>query len=67
MNVLKLLSDAKTIWQQHRKAWVIFFDLKSAFDTVNHKLLFKKVGDRHLPEDWIATCRRLYKDIRING
>ena len=39
----------------------MFVDLKSAFDTVNHKLLFQKMRKLDIEEDLIRTIEWLYK------
>ena len=36
---IKMKYEAK----QDKKLWALFIDLKSAFDTVDHKILFNKM------------------------
>jgi RNA-directed DNA polymerase len=44
----------KRCWQY---AWVVEFDIKSAFDQIDHGLLMKAVGS-HIKEDWITSVYR---------
>ena len=36
--------------KQHGRLWSLFIDLKSAFDTVDHKLLFEKMRKYEIDE-----------------
>ena len=39
--------------------WVVFIDLKKAFDTVDHTLLLAKLGRcgiREMPLEWFKSC-----------
>ena len=50
-----------------RKTWSFFLDLKSAFDSVDHDTVFKKMKDKmNIPENLIATIRWLYKQTRFS-
>ena len=45
INLLRITEYIKEKYeqQQEKRMWILFIDLKSAFDTVNHKLLFQKM------------------------
>jgi len=41
--------------------------LKKAFDSVNHELLFRRLGNLGYPNKIINTIRKIYKELKING
>ena len=41
--------------------WVLFIDLKSAFDTVCHDILFEKMDNLGISADIISTIKWLYQ------
>jgi len=45
INILRLTEFIKETLRKddHKGTWILFIDLKSAFDTVNHQILFEKM------------------------
>ena len=43
----------------------MYFDLKSAFDTVDHNILFQKMDKLNLQHDLIMTIKWLYKQTKF--
>jgi len=46
VNILRITETIKERYKrkEHRGLWTLFIDLKSAFDTVNHDILFSKMA-----------------------
>ena len=51
--------------REEKELWTLFIDLKSAFDTVNHDILFKKMQYLEIDESLINTIRWLYRQTKI--
>ena len=47
--------------KKHKGLWILFIDLKSAFDTVNHKILFEKMRELEIDDSLIETIQWIYK------
>ena len=67
INLLRITEYIKEKYeqQQEKRMWILFIDLKSAFDAVNHKLLFQKMRKLDIEEDLIRTIEWLYKQTKI--
>ena len=45
-----------------KKLWSFFLDLKSAFDSVDHDIVFRKMREKmNVSDDLIETIRWLYR------
>ena len=55
LNLLRITETLrnKMLNNKNSKLWTLFIDLKSAFDTVNHEILFKKMRDLKISEDLV--------------
>ena len=51
----------KTDGRDEAKSWTLFIDLKSAFDNVSHKQMFKKMEQMGINEELCNTIKWLYK------
>ena len=52
--------------KKKRKLWSFFLDLKSAFDSVDHNIVFKKMEEKMgINEELIATVKWLYRQTAI--
>ena len=47
VNILRLTEtiEQRLLDRKQRKLWTLFIDLKSAFDTVDHEILFRKMNE----------------------
>ena len=63
INLLRITEYIKEKYerQQEKGMWILFIDLKSAFDTVNHTLLFEKMRKHNIKEDLVRTIEWLYR------
>ena len=63
INLLRITEYIKEKYelQQEKGMWILFIDLKSAFDTVNHTLLFEKMRKHSIKEDLVKTIEWLYR------
>ena len=53
--IINLIDRIKNVFDQNKFACGVSIDLKKAFDTVDHKILFKKLwhyGIRGIANDW---------------
>ena len=52
LNILRIAETIrnKIAKSNQTKLWTLFIDLKSAFDTVNHDILFQKMKDLEISE-----------------
>lgn len=59
INILRITEYIKEMMRtkEHRGLWVMFVDLKSAFDTVNHEILFEKMGKLEINEEIVNTIQ----------
>ena len=52
--------------KKKRKLWSFFLDLKSAFDSVDHEIVFSKMEEKTgINKDLIATIKWMYRQTRI--
>ena len=53
VNILRITEYIKEKYkrEEHNKLWTIFIDLKSAFDTVDHQILFNKMEKLEIDEE----------------
>ena len=51
--------------KKQQKLWSLFVDLKSAFDTVNHEILFEKMRKYNIDEKLTDTIEWLYRQTKI--
>ena len=66
LNILRLAETLKwRIKSGMKENWVLFIDLKSAFDKVNHDYLFEKLEELEVNGQLINTIKWLYRDTRI--
>ena len=67
INLLRITEYIKDKYekQEEKQLWTLFIDLKSAFDTVNHKLLFEKLRKLEIKEELIQTIEWLYRQTKI--
>ena len=67
INLLRITEYIKDKYEKHeeKQLWTLFIDLKSAFDTVNHKLLFEKLRKLEIKEELIQTIEWLYRQTKI--
>ena len=47
------------MWREN-KTWSLYIDLKSAFDSVDHELMFKRMRMRNIPKKLINTISWFY-------
>ena len=57
VNILRIVENIKGKFERkiHRGVWCLFVDLKSAFDMVDHGILFEKMRKLEIKEDLIQT------------
>ena len=62
MNVLRLSADGKELKKNNKKKKcnLLFIDFKSAFDYVDHSILFRRLKEKNYPKYWINTIKSLY-------
>jgi len=53
INLLRLVEEIQNRYnnREEKDTWALFIDLKSAFDTVNHEILFTKMRELGITED----------------
>ena len=61
-NLLRILEEIKQnmkkpIRGKNDQAWTLFIDLKSAFDKVNHELMFDRLKEIDIDIDLINTIK----------
>ena len=63
LNILRITETIREKLKdsQNKKLWTLFIDLKSAFDTVNHEILFNKMRELNISEPLVNTIEWLYK------
>ena len=63
VNVLRMMENLKYRLKQrnNRQVWSLYIDLKSAFDTVNHEILFKKLKEKKINQKLINTVEWIYE------
>ena len=63
LNILRITETlrSKLKNKETKNLWTLFVDLKSAFDTVNHEILFKKMRDLNISEPLVNTIEWLYR------
>ena len=60
MHLLRLLARAKTeaqIAEPNKETYILFIDLKAAFDNVDHAMLFEKMKDFGIKEPVINSVK----------
>lgn len=65
-NLVKLLGKAFLLRQQADKkteSFILFIDLKAAFDSVDHKILFEKLQRYGVDEAIINSIRLIYSHV----
>ena len=65
-NLLKIVEEIKAnmkkpIRGKNDYAWTLFIDLKSAFDKVNHEIMFERLTEIGIDSDLINTIKWLYR------
>ena len=66
MNILKLMETLKVRRRiKGGKAWVLFIDLKSAFDKVDHGVMFGEMQRLGISQQMIETIRWVYDETRF--
>ena len=67
VNILRMTEYIKEEFEnkKYKGLWITFIDLKSAFDTVNHELLFEKMNKLGIKDKTINTIRWLYEQTKI--
>jgi hypothetical protein len=63
VNILRIVENLQA--RQHdgevKNTWVFFLDLKSAFDTVDHRILFEKMKNLNIDGKLINSIEWLYR------
>ena len=63
---MRFIEDIKgEIQNQGGNTTAVFIDFKSAFDKVNHKLLWKKMNKIGISTDLINSIKWLYKETKF--
>ena len=59
INLLKMIENLQNQYnnKEEKRSLILFIDLKSAFDTVNHKILFEKMKELEIDESLIETIQ----------
>ena len=59
MNLIKLLGKAKDLLDEHPRSnnYILFIDLKAAFDSVDHRILFRKMEQCGIRQEIINTVK----------
>ena len=65
-NLLRILEEIKVnmdkpVRNKNDFAWTLFIDLKSAFDKVNHEMMFARLEEIGIDGDLINTIKWLYR------
>ena len=65
-NLLRILEEIKSNMKKPVRnkddfSWTLFIDLKSAFDKVNHELMFERLKEIDIDIDLINTIKWLYR------
>ena len=65
-NLLRILEEIKVnmdkpVRNKNDFAWTLFIDLKSAFDKVNHEMMFVRLEEIGIDGDLINTIKWLYR------
>ena len=57
INIMRITEYIKKRYEEKKEKglWTLFIDLKSAFDTVDHKLLFEKMRQLNIDESLTQT------------
>ena len=63
INILRITEYIKEMMRikEHKDLWIMFVDLKSAFDTVNHRILFEKIETLGINEEVVNTIKWIYR------
>ena len=62
VNIMRITTQIKAMKRdKKKKTWSLYIDLKSAFDKVNHEILFKRMRELKIDEELINTIEWLYK------
>ena len=62
VNLLRITEYIKEKYKrkEEKKMWTLFVDLKSAFDTVDHEILFSKMQSLEIRSELIESIRWIY-------
>ena len=63
INILRLVEELriKIKKRKNKKLWSLFIDLKSAFDTVDHEILWRKMERLGIDQNLINTIKWFYR------
>ena len=62
VNIMRLTNQIKVFKKdKKKKTWSLFIDLKSAFASVDHKILFKRMRDMDIDEKLVNTIEWFYQ------
>ena len=69
VNLLRLrhrVSDVKkAVGTNNHEKYVLFVDLKSAYDSVNHEILFEKMVQKGFPSKVVNSVKKIYSSAKI--
>ena len=61
INITRLKQKAYEVIQlDETEKYILFIDLKNAYDNVNHKTLFDKIIKLNFPEELVNTINKIY-------
>ena len=62
-----MMEGIEELTKKHKNEyiWTLFIDLKSAFDSVDHRKLFEKLKEKGIDEELINTIKWLYATTKI--
>ncbi len=71
INILKLILEAKAAYKKwtnsslRGRPYIVFFDLKSAFDSCDHNILFRsKLNQFRVPTPLVNAIKLLYQNFK---
>jgi hypothetical protein len=67
VNILRIIENLRSRQQSinSRNTWIFFLDLKSAFDTVNHGILFDKMRSLGIDGDLVNSIDWFYRQTKF--
>lgn len=63
MNIFRLIGKALDLKFNKRKTYILFIDLKEAYDSVSHKKLFEKLEKANMDEKLLNQLKFIYSNI----
>ena len=57
---LVLKETVLNYWKSNSKVYASFIDIKKAFDSINHEILFKKLLEHGIPPMYVSIIRAIY-------